>query len=414
MASNHSEYINLLVSKINAHKKLGKFDIDKIIDLYVKNIISDDEFLPVLRAIYNNNLCMSDLFFLTNAMTKSGDTLNLTSLGQVVDKHSTGGVSDTTTIVIVPILACLQSTMVKLSGRSLGFTGGTCDKLECFDGYKTDIALDKALLLAKQNGGVMMTSSLSIAPADKKIYALRDKTNLVDNICLIASSIMSKKLATNADILVLDVKYGNGAFMPTKHSAKKLGKVMKKLGKMAGKKVKISYGNMNQPLGYNIGAKLECMEAISVLKNEQFSTPLFDECVKLASLCHALDKNISYKKAKQRVLDTISSGKALQKLKDMVLSQGGSLDLFDAQYAQPTLSVLAKNSGKVKHFNTKKMGEIVQKLISQTSDNSLGIRTCIKLNDRINSGDKLFDIYAQNLEQANTMSKLLCECISIK
>lgn len=411
---NNAEYLSLLTKKIENHKALGKFDIDKVISLYVNNLVSDDEFLPFLQAIYDHNLCSSDLFFLTNAMTQSGEVLDVSELGQTVDKHSTGGVSDTTTIAIVPILACLGTKMLKLSGRSLGFTGGTCDKLECFSGYQTDIPLETAINLTKQNGGVMMTSSMNIAPADKKIYALRDKTGLVDNISLIASSIMSKKLATNASILVLDVKFGNGAFMPTKSKAKKLGKIMKHLGKMASKKVKISYGKMNQPLGYNIGSKLECMEAISVLKNEQNNSPLFHECVRLASLCHSLDKKISYRKAKQKVLQVMHSGHALEKLKLIISSQSGSLELFSEPYSKPTLSVKSTKNGKIVRFKTRQMGQIVENLIHDTHNNSLGIRTFVKLKDKVKENQPLFDVYALNPNQAKQIANAIQNCIEIQ
>ena len=226
---------------------------------------------------------------------------------------------------------------------------------------------------------------------------------------------MSKKLATNANILVLDVKYGNGAFMPNIRQARKLGKVMKKLGELAGKKVKISYGNMDEPLGYNVGPKLETMEAIEVLKNQNPKSKLFKECVHLASLCHSLDKNISYLASKKQVLNVIQNGQALEKLKTMVKSQGGELTLFDETYPAPTLSVMAGTKGKVVHFETKKIGSLVAEMIGHNKDNkNLGIRTFIKLKSKVTESTKLFDIYAKSAQQANEYASKIKECITIK
>ena len=375
--------------------------------------------MPFIQAVYTNGLCDQDLFYLTDAMKNSGDVLNLQTLGNIVDKHSTGGVSDTTTIVIAPICAVLGTKMLKLSGRGLGFTGGTCDKLESFTGYQTDLELNKAIELVEQNGACMITSSKNIAPADKKIYALRNRTGLVDNIQLIASSIMSKKLASGGDVIVLDVKYGNGAFMPNKKQAKKLGKKMKAIGELAGKKMKIVLGKMNQPLGYNVGPMLEAMEAIDILKG-QTNTPLYNDSVNLATLCVSLDKNISYRSAKKQVLDAIQSGKALEKLKVMISAQGGSLDLFSQDYPSPTLVVKAPKNGRIKSFNTKQIGSLVGKLgtVKMNDDDQIhyeyGIRTFHKLGDKVDTNSDILHIYTPNLEIANQLAKDILDCIEIK
>lgn len=413
------ENIKILVEKIKSKQELGKEPIFTLIDKYCKEEYTDEQILPFIEAVYHNGLCDNDLFYLTDAMKNSGDVLDLTELGAVADKHSTGGVSDTTTIVIAPICAVLGTKMLKLSGRGLGFTGGTCDKLESFTGYQTDIALDTALNLVKQNGACMITSSKNIAPADKKIYALRNRTGLVDNIQLIASSIMSKKLASGADVIVLDVKYGNGAFMPNKKQAKLLGKKMKVIGELAGKKIKIVLGKMNQPLGYNVGPMLETMEAIEILKGQK-NTPLYNDSINLATLCVSLNKNICYCKAKKQVKKAITSGLALQKLKTMVSAQGGSLDLFEQKYATPTLVVKAPKSGKIVKFNTKQIGSLVGKLgtVKMNDDDQIhyeyGIRTFHKLGDKVSTNCDLIHIYTPNQEIANQLAKDLLECISIK
>ncbi len=402
------ELVNL-IEKIKKHQDFSFDEMENAINQYTHDEITDQEFLPLIDAIYHNGLSDKCLYFLTKAMKNSGAILDLSPLGNTVDKHSTGGVSDTTTIVIVPVLACLGTKMLKLSGRSLGFTGGTCDKLECFEGYKTDISLDKAFELVKKNGGCMMTSTASLAPADKKIYALRDKTNLVDNISLIASSVMSKKLATGADVIVLDVKYGNGAFMPNKKSAASLGKKMVMLAKLDGKKAKVVYGDMSQPLGYNIGTLLECMEAVDVLKHYNKKSPLTKACVHLASVCHSLDKHIPYLIAKKRVIKVMKNGKALEKLKTMVASQGGTLDLFEKPYPAPQKVVYAQKDCVVKGFKTKTLGEIVNNLNHKYQTTKYGIITYNKIGEKIKKGEKLFSLYAPQ-EDMDDISKQILDC----
>ena len=410
--------IQNIVNKINNHIALCEQEIDFVIQGYTKNTISDKDMTSFIKSIYDNNITDEELYHLTISMLKSGEVLDLKELGQIVDKHSTGGVSDTTTIIIAPICATLGTKMLKLSGRGLGFTGGTADKLESFQGYKTEISIEKAKELVKKNGACIITSSKNLALADKKIYALRNKTNLVDSIPLIASSIMSKKLACGGDIIVLDVKYGNGAFMPNKKSAKILAKKMQMIGKKAGKKIKVVLGKMNQPLGYNIGPKLETMEAIEVLNGAK--NLLQKESIKLASVCVSLDKHIPYLFAKQMVKRSIKNKNALQKLKTMVQSQCGSLSLFDFKYPQPTLIVNSLVSGKVIAFNTKKLGTIVANMGTVKIDPTdkihyeYGIRTFHKIGDKVKKGEKIFSIYAKDINSALVIKEQLLSCIIIK
>ena len=401
--------INNLVEKIKKHIDFTYEEINQVIKKYTMGEYSDQDFLPVIKAIYKNDISDKCLYYLTNSMKNSGAVLDQTPLGKTVDKHSTGGVSDTTTIAIVPILACLNTKMLKLSGRSLGFTGGTCDKLECFEGYKTDIPLKKAFELVKENGGCMMTSTADIAPADKKIYALRDKTNLVDNISLIASSVMSKKLATGANIIVLDVKYGDGAFMPDKKSAKTLGKKMIMLAKKDNKKAKVVYGDMSQPLGYNVGTKLECMEIVKLLGHYDKHNHLLKACIKLSALCHALDKHIPYFIAKAKVVKVIKNKCALEKLKTMVSCQGGKLDLFEKNYDKPSLVKLAQNDCILKAFKTKELGEIVNTLNHKYKSNEYGVITYHKIGDKIKKGEKLFSLYAPH-DEVEEISRQIFDC----
>lgn len=409
--------IKEIVAKIKNNQSVGKELIFEIINAYTLGKINDAQFLPFIQAIYENGISDQDLFYLTDAMMHSGEVLDLSSLGDVVDKHSTGGVSDTTTLIITPICACLNTKMLKMSGRALGFTGGTCDKLECFTGYETDIPLEQAIMLTQKNCACMITSTQNLAPADKKIYALRDKTGLVDNIPLIASSIMSKKLASGAQIIVLDVKYGNGAFMPNKKMAKKLARKMKRIGQLAGKKVKVVFGKMEQPLGKNIGPRLETLEAIEVLNGKNGN--LYSDSVRLASCCVALDKKIPYFLAKKRVKNAIKSKKALEKLKILVQDQNGSLELFSQKLPIPTLSIKAQTSGKFYFTNTKILGQIVADLVSKcggefSKKEFVGIRTYFKNSEKVQADDTLFDIFAQNVEQCNLVKNQLALCFIIK
>lgn len=409
--------INEIVQKIKNNESVGKDLIFSIIENYTAGELSDEQFLPFVKAIYDHNISDQDLFYLTDAMMHSGEVLDLSNLGGVVDKHSTGGVSDTTTLIITPICACLNTKMLKMSGRALGFTGGTCDKLECFTGYKTDIPLQKAIALTQKNGACMITSTQNLAPADKKIYALRDKTGLVDSIPLIASSIMSKKLASGAKNIVLDVKYGNGAFMPNKKMAKKLAQKMKAIGKLAGRKIKVVFGKMEQPLGKNIGPRLEALEAIEVLNGKKGT--LYSDSVKLASLCVALDKKIPYFLAKKRVKMALKSKKSLEKLKILIQDQNGSLELFSQKLPAPTLSIKAKTSGKFHFTNTKMLGQIVADLVSKcggefSKKEFVGIKTYFKNGEKVKLNDTLFDIFTQNIQQCNQLQGQLALCFIIK
>ena len=226
-----------IINKKSLNKPLTKQEIEFFVNGYLSNEITDYQASALLMAIKINGMADSETFALTSAILNSGEIVDLSGLGFCVDKHSTGGVSDTTTIALAPICACCGVNMLKLSGRSLGFTGGTIDKLESFDGYSVEIPIEKAKELVAQNGACVISASQNLAPADKKLYALRNATSTVESIPLIASSIMSKKLASGASGIVLDIKYGNGAFMKTKQDAKKLAELMVKIGKKFGKKM---------------------------------------------------------------------------------------------------------------------------------------------------------------------------------
>ena len=408
---------DIISKKADGHK-LTQDEIKFAVNGYVDGTIPDYQMSALLMAIYTKGMDKVETFYLTDAMLHSGDVLDLSDLGTTVDKHSTGGVSDTTTIVIVPICACLGVKMLKLSGRGLGHTGGTIDKLEAFSGYNVEISLEKAKQLVMKNGACVAATTAHLVPADKKIYALRDITSTVASLPLIASSIMSKKLASGSSAIVLDVKYGNGAFMPTKQDAQELGDLMCEIGKQAGKKMFVYVDDMNQPLGYNIGQTLESYEAIQVLSGKKGK--LYDSCVDLATLCVQAGLDLDEKTARQKVIEAIQNGSALEKLKQMVLAQNGSLDLFDGLPMQKTLTVYAPKSGKVVGFDTKRLGSLVGEMgsIRQTLadkiDYNVGVQTFHKIGDSVNKGDIVFEIYAKNLEQAKAFESKLLECIFVE
>lgn len=407
-----------IIDKKTKRLALSEKEIEFVVLNFTNGNIPDYQMSAFLMAIYLNGMNKLETFYLTKSMWNSGQTLNFSDLGTIVDKHSTGGVSDTTTIVIAPIIACCGVKMLKLSGRSLGFTGGTIDKLESFYGYNINLSMEKAKELIIKNGACVIGSNISLAPADKKIYALRDVTATVGDISLIASSIMSKKLASGADVIVLDVKFGNGAFIKKKSEARKLADIMCDIGRFAGKKMFAFVSDMNEPLGYNIGNMLESYEAIEVLKGKKGK--LFNESVKIATKCVELGLNISAVEAKKKVLKSITSGDALNKLKDMILDQGGSLELFEGLHIKPILTIRAKNHGKVIGFKTKRLGEIVgqmgasRKKISDVINYEVGIKTYQKSGDKFKPNDRILSIYCKNLEVAKSVQRELLDCIIVK
>lgn len=409
--------IKEIINKKALKKCLTKAEIEFAINGYSCGEILDYQMSALLMAIKINGMTAKETFYLTSAMASSGDIINLKSKDCFVDKHSTGGISDTTTPAVAPICACAGVKMLKLSGRSLGFTGGTADKLESFDGYNVNLQIPQALDLVNKNGACIITSSQNLAPADKKLYALRDLTATVESIPLIASSIMSKKIASGANAIVLDVKYGNGAFMKTKEMAIKLAKLMVKIGHSFGKKMDYIIGNMNQPLGYNIGNKLEMHEAIEALSGKP--GPLYDAIVEISAKCIALGLNISVQDATTKVKQIISSGQAIEKFKQMVKDQGGSLKLFKGLGLKPKLQIFATTCGNLTHINCAKLGMLAgdlggsRKKLNDQIDYNVGIKTFHKLNSKIKKGDLLFEVFAKTKSDATKISEELLSCYKI-
>ena len=312
---------------------LSREEINFMIDEYTKGNIPDYQMSAMMMAIYFQGMNKEETVELTLAMRDSGEVLDLSKIhGIKVDKHSTGGVGDKTSICLAPLVASIGGKVAKMSGRGLGHTGGTIDKLESFPGFCVSIDNSQFFQQVNDIGIAIMSQTKNLAPADKKLYALRDVTATVDNLSLIASSVMSKKLASGADAIVLDVKCGSGAFMKDQDSAKALAKAMVDIGNMAGKKTIAYITNMEEPLGYAVGNALEVKEAIATLKGEgpeDFTTL----CMNLASSMAVLG-NVAKSEQEARILlqESISSGKALDKLAEFVRAQGGdSRPVYDPE-----------------------------------------------------------------------------------
>lgn len=409
--------IKNIIEKKSLGEELTKQEIEFFVNGYTDGSIADYQASALLMAIKILGMTEKETFYLTDATLHSGEIMDLKELGITVDKHSTGGISDTTSIALVPICASLGVNMLKLSGRGLGFTGGTIDKLEAFDGFDVSISMEKAKELVKKNGGCIIAATKNLAPADKKLYALRDTTSTVASLPLIASSIMSKKLASGADVIVLDVKYGNGAFMKTKKDATTLAKLMQKIGENAGKKVDFVVDDMNEPLGYNIGNKLEAYEAIDLLDGK--TGKLRDVTFDLSAKCVSLGLGISYEEAYKKVQEVVDNKIALEKLKTMVKEQGGSTKLFKGLGLKPTLVVKSEQSGTLQKIDCSTLGILVGEMgatrqkITDPIDYNVGIKTFHKLNDNINKGDTLFEIYAKNKDQAKAFAPKFLNCYKI-
>lgn len=317
---------DLIMKKRNGHS-LKKEEIDFMIKEYTEGNIPDYQMSAMMMAIYFVGMTDEETLHLTMAMAHSGDMLDLSMIkGLKVDKHSTGGVGDKTSLALTPMVAACGLNVAKMSGRGLGHTGGTIDKLESFEGFRTDISTEEFVKNVNEIGISIMGQTKTLAPADKKLYALRDVTATVDNMSLIASSIMSKKLAAGSDAIILDVKTGSGAFMKEKEDAVSLAKAMVKIGKMAGRNTIAIISDMDQPLGFAVGNALEVKEAIDTLKGEGPKD--------FTKLCYTLGAHMliagniakDYFEAEKMLIEAVQSGKALNKFVEFIAAQGGNTE----------------------------------------------------------------------------------------
>ena len=392
--------IEQLTKKKTEGKVLTKKEIEYFVNGFCKDEISNQQATDFLRAVYNNGMNIAETTDLTISMAHSGKIIDLSDVGDCIDKHSTGGVSDTTTLVIVPLLASLGVKVAKMSGHKLGWTGGTADKIEVFDGYDNYITTDNFKHNIKQIGASIITQSDETAIADKKIYALRDQTGLVDNISLIASSIMSKKIACGAKYLILDVKYGDGAFMKSFRQAKQLAKVMCKIGNKAGIKTCAIISNMNEPLSNYIGNNLEVYSALEVLNGKENN--LSKLCYYLTAaglkLCEKVD---SIEQGIELAKQNIKNKKALEKLKQIVLAQNGSVEIIEKYdtllKSNYSVDIKAKKSGYLSKVHCKALGDLVHQIAEMENNkqdkNYCGIVLEKEKNDYVKKNDILATIH---------------------
>lgn len=398
-----------IIDKKKRGLELNQTEIEYLINGYVNNEIPDYQISAWLMAVYFQGMTDRELLALTNCMTKSGEIVDLSSImGVKVDKHSTGGVGDKVTLVIAPIVAACGGKVAKMSGRGLGFTGGTIDKLEAIPGLKTALAEEDFFNMVNEIGLAVMGQSADIAPADKKLYALRDVTATVDSIPLIASSIMSKKLAAGSDKIVLDVTVGSGAFMKDKENAVQLAEKMVAIGNGAGKKTVAILTNMDVPLGKMVGNNLEVVEAIETLKGRG-PEDLIAVVVEIASTMLYLAQIGTKEECMKKVKRVIADGSALEKLKLMVERQGGdgsyieNPDQFEKAIYQH--EIIANNSGYIGKMNTEECGKAAvllgagREVKDDPIDMTAGIQFNKKTGDAVKQGDIVAIAYSSSKEK---------------
>ena len=413
-----------LIYKKKYGGKLSKEEIDFIVQGYTKGDIPDYQMSAFLMAVCLKGMDMEETTNLTLSMRDSGETLDLSKIhGIKVDKHSTGGVGDKTSLCLSAMVAACGVPVAKMSGRGLGHTGGTIDKLESIKGFSTSISGEQFFENVNRIKMAIMGQTADLAPADKKIYALRDVTATVDCIPLIASSIMSKKLASGADAIVLDVKMGSGAFMKTLEDAVALADAMVKIGTMAGKHTSAVITNMDQPLGLAVGNSLEVIEAINLLKGKG-PKDLLEDCMALGTLM-LVGGGItdSLEEAEKMLLATIDDGSALKKFAEFVEAQGGSLkfiydtDKFEkAQYVDP---VLAPESGYVSHIRTDEIGMCSlilgggRETKESVIDLSVGLILNKKLGDKVEKGEPLAYLYSNDKDKTKAATERFLNAYTI-
>ena len=381
---------------------LSKEEIDFFIKGYVDGSIPDYQASAFCMAVFYSGMTEEETANLTLSMAHSGDTVDLSRFGTLsADKHSTGGVGDKTTLIVAPICASLGCVMAKMSGRGLGHTGGTIDKLESIEGFNTALSPEEFFTQVEKTGIAVVGQTGNLTPADKKLYALRDVTATVDSLPLIASSIMSKKLAAGAHNIVLDVKCGSGAFMKTPEDAEALATEMVKIGKMCGRNTRAVITNMNRPLGNNIGNALEVQEAIDVLKNNG-PEDLREVCLALATEIVASTKGISREEATILTNDALTSGKAYNKFIEWVKAQGATQNELSFKKADYTYDVISETDGYIVSSDAEKIG--ISAVIlgagrekkEDTIDMSAGIILNKKTGDKVTKGDTIATLYSCN------------------
>ena len=386
-----------IINKKANNYELTKEELETIFMGYLKDEVKDYQMSAFLMAICINDMSDSEIFALTDIFIRSGEVLDLSFIDAIkVDKHSTGGVGDKTTLIVAPLVASCNVPIIKMSGRGLGYTGGTIDKLESIPGFKVDLTEEEIKRQAKEIGIVITSQTKDLAPLDKKVYALRDVTATTNSIPLIASSIMSKKIAGGTDKIVIDIKVGNGALIKTEQEAERLSSLLIKIGSYYQKEVRTVISNMDRPLGHNIGNKLEVLEAIEVLKNKE-KGQLLELSIDLATKMVSMGKEISESDAKKEVIENLETGKALNKFIEFVKYQGGDLESLTIE--SKVYNIKANKSGVLKDINALSIAKLSESLGAgrknkeDNIDYNAGVIIKKEIGDEVKEGDILANLY---------------------
>lgn len=409
-----------LIDKKKRNNSLTEEEIQYMINKYTNDEIPDYQMSSMLMAILINGMNKDETSWLTKSIVESGDVIDLSSIeGFKVDKHSTGGIGDKISLLVAPILASLNIPIAKMSGRGLGITGGTVDKLESIQGFNVELTSDQFIKQVNEHKIAIVGQSGNLTPADKKLYALRDVTGTVDSIPLIASSIMSKKIASGADGIVLDVKCGKGAFMKDLNHATELASTMISIGESLGRKVSVVITDMNQPLGHNIGNKLEVAEAHDFLKNYKDSEQgLLEVTIAISSKMYQLATGVSEDEAQQQVVETLTNGAALEKFKEFITAQGGDASDINPKDTKHTIEVKAVKDGYINLIDAELIG-MASLLVgagrltkADTLDFDAGVKLVSLTGQEVQKGETLAILYSNKDDVAESI-KLIEEAYKI-
>ena len=406
---------DIIENKRNGKELTGE-EIEFFVKGYTDGRVPDYQASAFCMAVYFKGMTEKETVILTKAMANSGDTVDLSMFGTLsADKHSTGGVGDKTSLIVAPIVASLGAKITKMSGRGLGHTGGTVDKLESIPGYKTTLSGDDFISQVKNVGIAIIGQSGNLTPADKKLYALRDVTATVDSISLIVSSIMSKKIAAGSHNIVLDVKCGSGAFMKTIEDAEVLANEMVKIGKGCGRNTAALITDMDRPLGSAVGNSLEVIEAVQVLKGK-LDNDLKEVCVALSSELISLVFSISHSEALSMVNDPIDSGKAYEKMKEWISAQGGDVSFIENTdkfpKAEYSYDIFSEDDGYISSMDTEKIGlaSVILGAGRESKEDSIDFSTGIiiykKTGEKINKGEAIATLFTNRKESLADAEKV--------
>ncbi len=421
-------FVDLIDKKAHG-ELLTTEEIQEMVDGFVKGEIPDYQMSSMMMAILQRGMNAKETADLTMSMMHSGDVVDLSDLpGIKLDKHSTGGVGDTTTLIVAPLVAACGGTVAKMSGRGLGHTGGTLDKLESIPGTSIEQSLGDFKKIVRENGLSVIGQTGNLVPADKKMYALRDVTATVGSVPLIASSIMSKKLASGSDAIVLDVKTGTGAFMHTKEDAFELAKTMVSIGTHVGRKVRALVTDMNQPLGMKIGNALEVQEAVEVLSGQvDESDPLFEVCMLLGENMLVLG-NLAEDEptARKMLIEKIKDGSGLKKLQNMITLQGGDASYLTVENMKKLVAVkqhidvISESDGYITKMDAQKIGNAAQMLGAGRAkkedviDPAVGMVMKVRCGASVHKGDVLCTLYVNDDKNVSEVKQMMHEAITIE